>query len=184
MRKLPHVTRKPATMYRQLHKLKRRSLLWFSPLVALPLLWWQFTPHPQQTPPQTQEDYAASPTTFFQLQSKLEQSSSSVAPNTPHSPTLAPQKRQRSPQKRTATKNNPKAKLHPYTAPAIEIRVAIAQNVNRLAIASSTSTNILDANGKLIERIPPGQAFQARASNSTIIFTNWQTPSPLWTPAD
>jgi peptidoglycan hydrolase-like amidase len=86
------------------------------------------------------------------------------------------------PQKVAATKSNPKikAKPRPYTAPVIDIRVALAQNASELVIASSTSANITDANGRVIEQLPPAQAFQAVASNSTIASNNWQTPSAIW----
>ena len=69
--------------------------------------------------------------------------------------------------------------MHPYTAPAIDISVALAQNANGSAIASSIRANILDANRQVIEQLPPGQVFQAVASNSTIASNNWQTPSAI-----
>lgn len=73
-----------------------------------------------------------------------------------------------------------KEKTRPYIAPAIEIRVAIAQNVSSIAIASSTKANIVQVNGQSLEPLSPGQSFQAVASNSTILFQTWQIPSPLW----
>ncbi len=73
-----------------------------------------------------------------------------------------------------------KPKLRYYTALVIDIRVALAQNASELVIASSTSANITDANGRVIEQFQPGQAFQAVASNSSIASNNWQTPSAIW----
>lgn len=165
-----------------------RSLLWFSPLITLPLLWLQVPPHHQQTLPQSQKpNLVASPAAFLQLQEPSpKQPTSSIAPQKPQPPNVAPQKHHPSPQKRTATKYSPKskAKPHPYIAPAIEIRVAISQDTTNIAIASSTTANVLDANERVIEQLQPGQAFQVGASNSTILFKDWQTPSAIWTPAD
>lgn len=45
---------------------------------------------------------------------------------------------------------------------------AIARNASGSAIASSTRANILDANGRRVEQLPPGQAFQAVASNTNL----------------
>lgn len=157
-------------------------------MLALCVLWLQLPPPNQLLPPQTQKpDFIASTVTFSQLQEpKLEQSSSSVTPGKlqPSKPAL--QKLQRSPQKVVATKGSPKteAKTRLYTAPEIDIRVALAQNANGSAITSSTRTNILDANGRRVEQLLPGQAFQGVASNSTIVFSNWQFPSTMWLPAD
>lgn len=58
---------------------------------------------------------------------------------------------------RTAQKHLPqtsvkvKTDVRPYTTPAIEIRVAIAQNISRIAIASSTEANIIDGSGQVLE---------------------------------
>ncbi|WP_339376741.1 SpoIID/LytB domain-containing protein [Chlorogloea sp. CCALA 695] len=65
---------------------------------------------------------------------------------------------------------------------------AIAQNVSSIAIAqartqgfaSSTEANIIDGNRQSLEPLSPGQSFQVSASNSTILFQNWQIPSLLW----
>jgi len=57
---------------------------------------------------------------------------------------------------------------------------AIAQNVDKLAIASSTAANIIDGNGQRLEQLPPSQAFQVSASSSSIAFQEVQIPSALW----
>ncbi len=93
------------------------------------------------------------------------------------------------PQKVIAPKQPPKTQIkssksktntRPYTAPAIEIRAAIAQNVSNIAIASSTAANIIDGNRQSCEPLSPGQSIQISAHNSTILFQNWQIPSALW----
>lgn len=79
---------------------------------------------------------------------------------------------------RIDAKTKPKSRL--YTALAIEIRVKVAQNINNIAIASSTTANLLDANGQVIEQLPANQSFQAITNNSTILFENWQIPTGVW----
>lgn len=69
-----------------------------------------------------------------------------------------------------------KVKLRSFAAPAIDIRIALAQNANGSVIASSNRANILNANGRVIEQFLPRQAFQAVASNSNILFKDWRTP--------
>lgn len=169
-----------------LFKLGRRYLLWFSPLVALPLLWLRFSPPLARVLPQIPEkpDFVANPVTFSKLDRELEQSSPDTLQKLqPHS---ASQKLAKTP-KRLAKATSPqhrrkhKVKHHAsYAAPAIEIRVAIAQDANNLEIASSTKASILDLKGHLIEHLPASQAFAAQASNSTIFFKDWQTPSSIW----
>lgn len=67
-----------------------------------------------------------------------------------------------------------------YTAPAIEIRVAIAKNVTNLAIGSSTRAKILDANGKVLQQLPSDQALLAQPGVSAIALGDWQLPAVVW----
>ncbi|PSB27612.1 hypothetical protein [Chlorogloea sp. CCALA 695] len=107
-----------------------------------------------------------------------------LPPTTPVAPKVfadhPPTSAKKQSQKVIARKHSPKAKssksravTRPYTAPAIEIRAAVAQNVSSIAIASSTSANIIDGNRQSIEPLLPGQSFQITAHNSTILFKNW-----------
>lgn len=72
-----------------------------------------------------------------------------------------------------------KAKLH-YTAPALEIRVAIALDVPSLVIGSSTSAQINDTNGKLLRELPAAQSFQAQPNGSALVLKDWQLPPVVW----
>ena len=87
---------------------------------------------------------------------------------------------QKYPPKTKSRSPKSKAKIRPYTVPAIQIRVVIARNVSNIAIASSTSVNIIDGNRQSLEPLVPGQSFQISVHNSTILFQNWQVPSSLW----
>lgn len=156
-----------------------RCLVLFLPAVIIPLTFQVMSSgQPSSTATvDTQEKPLPPPTLLPQT--------TPVAPtaNAPQPPTSA----KKPPQKVIAPKHPPKAKssnnkatTHPYTAPAIEIRVAIAQNVSKKAIASSTVANIIDGNRQSLEPLSPGQSIQISASNSTILFQNWQIPLLLW----
>ena len=148
-----------------------QSLLWFSPLIAVPLVWLQLTP--QQ--PQKSSQPVASPVVF--------QSASELSSRPPIPKKIQLQRAiARKPLVRTKTKHKPKTKLKPalYTAPSITIRVEVAQNISSIAIASSTNANIIDGNGQQLEPLSPSESFQVSASNSTILFQEVQTPSALW----
>lgn len=73
-----------------------------------------------------------------------------------------------------------KVEPHHYTAPEIEIRVALALNATNLAIASSTPAQILDVDGKLIHQLSAGQSFLAQPIDSVIALGNWQLPRAVW----
>ena len=105
-------------------------------------------------------------------QNSVAPNSSIVKPHTLKSP---------SPQRIAAKPRIPKSTAKPrYTAPAIEIRVAIAKDVTSLAIGSSTSARILDANGKVLQQLRSDQALLAQPGASTIVLGDWQLPAVVW----
>jgi peptidoglycan hydrolase-like amidase len=156
-----------------------RCLFWFLPAIAIPVVCLQLSSgQPSSTATvDTQRKPLPPPTLLSQTTTIV-----STA-NAPHPPT--PEKKLS--QKVITPKHSPKAKrkkskviTRPYTAPVIGIRVAIAQNVSNIAIASSTAANIIDGNGQQLEQLPPSQAFQVSASGSSIAFQEVQVPSALW----
>ena len=160
---------------------KMRSLFLFLPAVVIPLKFQIIssgqpsstatvkTPQSRlpplkplpQTTPVVPKVYAPQPLTSAKTQAQK-----IVTPK--HSP------------KAQAQSSKSKTNTRPYTAPTIEIRVAIVQNVSNIAIASSTSANLTDGNRQSLKPLSPGQSFQISVSNSTILFQNWQIPSLLW----
>ncbi len=48
------------------------------------------------------------------------------------------------------------------------------------SFASSTDANITDGNRQSLDSLSPSQSFQISASDSNILFQDWQLPSPLW----
>ena len=63
-----------------------------------------------------------------------------------------------------------------YTAPNVVIRVAIAKDVDRLAVGTSASANIRDSNGRLLQKLPASQGFYAQPNGSAIVLGSWQLP--------
>lgn len=85
-------------------------------------------------------------------------------------------------------KHLPKAKsqhkqtavAHRYTPPKIQIRVAIANGVDTLALGASTSAEIRDSSGKLLRKLPADQGFYAQINGSALMLGSWQLPAVIW----
>ncbi len=158
-----------------------RLLFWFFPAIAIPLMCIQLSSGQTSSTAivNTQEQPLPLLTRLPQITPVAPTVSASRPPT---SPKKQPQQviAQKQPPKAKAQSSKNKANSRPYIAPAIEIRVAIAQNVSNIAIASSTVANIMDDNGQRLEQLPPSQAFQVSASGSSIAFQEVQIPSALW----
>lgn len=172
-----------------------RSLLLFFPLIGLPLLWLQFFPQQKPLPKAQKHDLVASQITSLQLQKPvLEKSPPRVVPEKLPAPipkkVQEPKAKSQKPSEQIKATPQPKnrAKSHPYTILAIEIRVKVAQGINGIAIAqarsqsfaSSTEAFVLDANEQIIEQLPANESFQVGTINSNILFGDWQIPSAMW----
>lgn len=186
-------------MYKVNHTFTRLGF-WYVPCLSIPLLLFLFSV--QSKPPSPQSATSTTPATKLksadptarsqsqqqQVFQKLVTASPSVSQE-PHRPKTSPPLKQKThvkAQKHTAVaklqKLKPKSKVKspPYSAPAIEIRVALAIGVKELAIASSTAAQILDADGQLIQQLPFGQSFLAQSNGYAIALKDWQFPSAVW----
>jgi len=178
------------------NKIIKRLGLLSIPLLStpllLPLVWAEPLPFslpsvnlPMATSPkQPSEDAATSQQSHAQPSNQNEVVASPSAKSFNSKPTSeTPQKTQVKQQKQpAATKtrtSKPKAKQQ-YTAPAIEIRVAIAKDTPELVIGSSNSAQILDTSGKVLQTVPSNQAFQAQTKGSALLLGNWQLPPAIW----
>lgn len=61
-----------------------------------------------------------------------------------------------------------------------KITAPVPKDVTNLAIGSSTSARILDANGKVLHQLPSAQALLAQPGVSTIVLGDWQLPAVVW----
>lgn len=161
---------------------KMRSLFLFLPAVAI-LLTFQIisSGQPSSTATVNIRSTPTQPLPPLALSPEITPVAPTVSAD--HPPTSA----KKQPQKVITQKHPPtakpessknKANSRPYTAPAIEIRVKVSQG-NNLAIAGSTSANIIDGNGQVLEPLPPSEAVQITAHNSIILFQEVQIPSSL-----
>ena len=172
---------------------KMRCLFWFLPAVVIPLAFHIISSgQPSSTATVNIRSTPTQPLPPLALSPEITPVALTVITNS--LPTLEKKQSQKViAQKRLpktqAQSSKSKANTRPYSAPAIEIRVAIAQNASNIAaiaqartqgFASSTEANITDSSGQVLGRLPPSQAVQVNVSDSTILFQNWQVPSSLW----
>ena len=66
----------------------------------------------------------------------------------------------------------------------LEMKVVLANNVNTLAIATSTTGQVLDDAGHVLRSMPAGQAVYTQPSASGIDLNSWQAPPSIWIVAD
>ena len=87
-----------------------------------------------------------------------------------------------SPQRQAA--NSRSAKRAYETAmpidPVVEMRVAVANGVNSLAIATSTTGAVLDPNGRLLHKMPASEGYSAQSDGQGISLGPWQVPAAVW----
>lgn len=79
--------------------------------------------------------------------------------------------------KKTRQKKSPAAQH--YSAPKVEIRVAIANGVNTLAVGVSTSADIRDGSGRLLRKLPANQGFYAQPKGGALVLGSWQLPQVI-----
>ncbi len=172
------------------------SIPLFSAPLLLPLIWAQSLPSsPPSVPPsvnlstppsskQSNKDATAASQRHQQLVSQNPVTTNSSIAKTHNSnsrsqtpkPSVKPQK-----QAVAAKPRTPKSTAKPhYTAPAVEIRVAIAKDIPSVAIGASTEAQINDANGKFIQKLPPAQSFLAQPNGSALVLKDWQLPPVVW----
>jgi stage II sporulation protein D len=63
---------------------------------------------------------------------------------------------------------------------ALELHVAIASEVNSIAIGTSTPGVILDTNGQVLRQLPAESAYAAQLDGSGITLNSWQLPSAVF----
>ncbi len=66
------------------------------------------------------------------------------------------------------------------TAPAVEIRVAIANGVKSLVVGTSTSSEVLDARGKVLGRLSANDGQNVQPDGSNIRIGKWTTSAGVW----
>lgn len=91
-----------------------------------------------------------------------------------------------SPAVRPRATPQPAAQKHPQNnaasakTPTVELGVEIAKDANILAIATSTSGELVDDAGKVLKAIPAGEALYAQPTAQGIELNDWQVPPAVW----
>jgi peptidoglycan hydrolase-like amidase len=81
----------------------------------------------------------------------------------------------------SSTREKAKAAPSPSNAaPVVEMRVAIANGVGSLVVGTSTAGEVLDANGKLLGKLPANEGTSIEPDGSLIRVGKWQTPAGVW----
>ncbi|MGB3208527.1 MAG: SpoIID/LytB domain-containing protein [Crinalium sp.] len=94
----------------------------------------------------------------------------------PSSPAITPTAK--TPTAKTSTKTQVAAPVHQPTD--VELKVAIAINVETLAVGTSTTGIIRDEAGRVLQSLPAGVPFNLQASANQIDFGLWKSPHAVW----
>ncbi len=160
-----------------------RSLFWFFPAIAIPVICLLLFSEQPSSEAEVTVNQPPLPLPTLTRPPQITLVAPKANATQPPASTKKPSQQvivQKNPPKKQAPSSKSKVNTRLYTAPAIEIRVAIAQSISNIAIASSTEANIIDGNGQALDQLPSFEAFQVSASSSSILFQEVQLPSPLW----
>lgn len=152
------------------HRLVRQSLSWQRPP----------TPPPTATPSESTVP-KSEPTV---PKTETPPSSSSVPkPPTPLPPKPTAQSQTSNPsvkKAQTSPKTKAQAPKPPADAPILEIRVAIARDVNSLTVGTSTPGTVVDANGQVLGKLSANEGTHVHPDGGNIRIGKWQTPAGVW----
>lgn len=93
----------------------------------------------------------------------------------------APSQSSKQPSKsQSSTKDQNPTPKPSKTAPVVEIRVAIANGVNSLVVGTSTSSEVLNARGKVLGRLSANDGQNVQPDGSNIRIGKWKTSAGVW----
>lgn len=102
-------------------------------------------------------------------------------------PSIKPSSPSITPTAKTPTKTSVAASVHKpanvtyvHKPTDVELKVAIAINVETLAVGTSTTGVIRDEAGKVLRSLPAGVPFNLQASGNEIDFGLWKSPNGVW----
>jgi len=149
---------------------------WRHRIISLGLLW-------QRSPETT-------PTVSKSATAKTEQPKSKSAVSQTH-PSKSSAQTQSSNRGKTSNQPQSKSQSSPTAtqeqepkpaknAPILEMRVAIANGSSSLVVGTSTPGEVVDANGKLLGKIPAKEGTNVQPDGQYIRIGQWQTPAGVW----
>lgn len=93
---------------------------------------------------------------------------------------LSQTSKQQKSQSPSSSKSEANASYQPRNIQTLELRVAISNGQNALAVGSSTPAQILDAQGKVIGTLPANEASYVLPNGPNIRLDKWETPAGVW----
>lgn len=125
----------------------------------------------QASTPSKQDTKQATATTKDKSQDKSDKSAKTESSNHNNQPPS---------QSKAATKNQQPAPKPSNDAPILEMRVAVANGVKSLVVATSTPGELLDARGKPLGKLTANQGSNVKPLGDYIQIGNYKTPAGLW----
>lgn len=119
----------------------------------------------------------------WSVQGGILQARTTSRPSPSPSPAVSPR-----PEKPAATSANRPASqavsappLHALTIDsALEMQVAIREGANSVTIGTSTAAKVLDTEGRVLQQIPPQQAYVVEPNGQGLSMGSWQLPTAVW----
>lgn len=131
---------------------------------------------PKTTTPKTTTASASSSSKTAKQPSSKSQTSQSQAQAT--KPQTNPKQQQQKSQR--STKANTPSPQHASHPPAIEIRVAVSTGERSLVVGTSTSGEVLDAQGKVLGKLAASEGKTIEPAGSNIRIGDWETAAGVW----
>lgn len=151
--------------------------------IASQSLSWERSPDTATNPtasttPDPKTETAQSPSAVPQTTTNTSQSSKTIAQaKAPESSKTSKQQKTKS---HSSTTSKTKASQTYHTTQSIDIRVAISTGESALVVGSSTPSEVLDARGKVLGKLPANQATNVVPNGSNIRMGNWETLAGIW----
>lgn len=183
----------PVVKQQLLRRVRQHPWLLALPITAIPLLGFLMIGDARQSQPQTQavpdvpalpSPLATTPQPRQPLGPPLPAPQKTPQPTQSAKPKASSQPAASAPAARSANVNRPRPVAPKPSSTGVdkvvEMRVAIAQGTNSVAIATSTTGELLDANGKRLRQLPAMTAYTTQFDGQAINFGEWETPAAVW----
>lgn len=164
-------------------RLVSRSLLWHYNPVTTPVKGIENNKQntsPQSSIPKQQTLQANASVANSQTQTQSTKASPTTKQLSPTTKQPSQNTSQQANKSQTSKQNKTQPSNQSSKTPVIEMRVAIANGVNSLAVATSTPGEIVDAKGKLLDKLSAKQAIEVLPGGPNIRVGKWTTPAGVW----
>ncbi|HBB33620.1 MAG TPA: SpoIID/LytB domain-containing protein [Cyanobacteria bacterium UBA8803] len=154
---------------------------WHRGLVSQSLSWQgkpATTPSASPSPAAVGKNQTAAPKSS--TAKSTPQTQTTKSPQTKKQQSSTSTSQQQAQKSKGTSKSKAKAASAAAQAPILEMRVAIAKDVNSLTVGTSTAAEVVDANGKSIGRLSANQGVDVLPEGPNIRIGKWLTPAGVW----